>query len=112
MKRSDKARLEDMKEAIEKIEEKTRAGRQRFDDDEMVRVWVLHHLEILGEASRGVSPELKEEMADIPWTRIGGLRNFLAHEYFSVEANIVWNVVERELPVLKKQINDVLDRWS
>lgn len=49
MKRSDKARLEDMKEAIEKIEEKTRAGRQRFDDDEMVRVWVLHHLEILAE---------------------------------------------------------------
>lgn len=78
----------------------------------MVRVWVLHHLEILGEASRGVSPELKEEMADIPWTRIGGLRNFLAHEYFSVEANIVWNVVEKELPVLKKQINDMLNRWS
>lgn len=109
MKRSDKARLEDMLEAIEKIEDKTRNGRRQFDEDELVRVWVLHHLEILGEASRGVGLEQKEKMSDVPWTRIGGLRNFLAHEYFSVEADIVWGVVEKELPFLKRRIKESVE---
>ncbi len=112
MKRSDTDRLEDILEAIEKIEDKTRNGRTQFDEDEMVRVWVLHHLEILGEAARGISLEQREKMADVPWTHIGGLRNFLAHEYFSVDADIVWNVVEKELPLLKRQIKEAMAGWS
>jgi uncharacterized protein with HEPN domain len=111
MKRSDRARLDDILEAIDKIEEKTRDGRASFDRDEMVRVWVLHHLEVLGEASRGLSLECKERMPEVPWTRIGGLRNFLAHEYFSVEADIVWNVVEKELPFLKKWVKEGMEKW-
>ena len=102
--RRDKERLQDLLEAIEKIQQETKGGRSAFDKDEKTRVWVVHHLEIMGEAARAVSDDLKSKHPEIPWTMIAGIRNRLAHEYFDVNEDIVWNVVEKELPKLKAQV--------
>ena len=68
--RRDRQRLEDILEAIERIEKYASGGRATFDRDELVQTWVLHHLQIIGEAVRGLSDEIRSAHPDIPWAQI------------------------------------------
>ena len=69
----------------------------------------IHHLLIIGEACSQVSDSLKNEYPDVPWTGPIDVRNMIAHEYFRVDFNIIWNIVDRNLPPFKKQIQKLLD---
>ena len=102
--RDDRERLLDVIEAIERIERVSVRGREYFYNDEMAQVWIIHHLQIIGEAVRGISSEFKAEKPGIPWTDIIGMRNVLVHHYFGIDRDAVWNVVEHDLPELKRQI--------
>jgi len=70
----------------------------------MAQVWVIHHLQIIGEAVRGISLEFRTVNPDIPWSNIIGMRNVLVHHYFGIDRDAVWNVVEDDLPRLKMQL--------
>jgi uncharacterized protein with HEPN domain len=106
--RDNRERLLDVMEAIQRIERYASAGRERFDEDELVQTWILHHIQIIGEACRGVSPEFKEQRPEIPWDAIVGMRNILVHVYFGIDKNAVWAVVEKDLPELKRQVTRIL----
>lgn len=106
--RDDRLRLEDVRDAIEQIEKYARPTRARFDENELIRVWVLHHLEIIGEACRGLSEEFRSSHPDDIWSDAIGFRNVLAHQYFGIDYEAVWAVVERDLPVLKLKVEEVL----
>ncbi|WP_440950697.1 HepT-like ribonuclease domain-containing protein [Methanosphaerula subterraneus] len=106
--RDDPERVLDILEAIERIEKVTVRGRDYFYNDEMAQVWVIHHLLILGEAVRGISPEFRDRNPGIPWSDIIGLRNILIHHYFGIDRDAVWNVVEHDLPALKKQVQSLV----
>jgi uncharacterized protein with HEPN domain len=102
--RDDRERLLDIQEAIERIEKYAARGRDTFEHDELIQTWILHNLQILGEAARAVSADLKQQHPEVSWQQIAGMRNILVHDYFGIDASIVWAVVELELPVLKKQV--------
>lgn len=102
--RDDRERVLDILEAIERIERVSVRGREFFYDDEMAQVWVIHHLQIIGEAVRGISSEFRTANPDIPWSDIIGMRNVLIHHYFGIDRDAVWNVVEHDLPALKSQL--------
>ncbi len=106
--RDDPERVLDILEAIERIEKVAVRGRAYFYNDEMAQVWVIHHLLILGEAVRGISPEFRDRNPGIPWSDIIGLRNILIHHYFGIDRDAVWNVVEHDLPALKKQVQSLV----
>lgn len=106
--RDDPERVLDILEAIERIEMVAVRGRDYFYTDEMAQVWVIHHLLILGEAVRGISPEFRDRNPGIPWSDIIGLRNILIHHYFGIDRDAVWNVVEHDLPALKKQVQSLV----
>ncbi|OGR89747.1 MAG: nucleotidyltransferase [Elusimicrobia bacterium RIFCSPLOWO2_01_FULL_60_11] len=106
--RSDKQRFEDILEAIERIEKYAARGRDAFWKDELVQTWIVRHLQILGEAARNTTQELKDKNPQIPWSKITGMRNILVHDYFGVDREIVWAVVEQDLPTLKPQIKTIL----
>jgi uncharacterized protein with HEPN domain len=101
-------RLRDIQEAITRITKYTDAGRQSFDQNELVQTWVVHNLEIIGEASRSIPQEYKDKHPTIEWARISRMRNVLIHIYSKVDMDIVWEVVERDLPILKTQIDVIL----
>ena len=73
-----------MFEAIERIERVSVRGREFFYDDEMAQVWMIHHLQIIGEAVRGVTSEFRTANPDIPWSEIIGMRNILIHHSFGI----------------------------
>jgi uncharacterized protein with HEPN domain len=99
--RRDAQRLRDVLEAVAAIERHTAGGRAAFDADELVRVWCLKHIEIIGEALGRLSDEFKLTHSDLPWREATAMRNQLVHGYFQVDWTQVWNVVERDLPALK-----------
>ena len=102
--RDDQRRLQDMHEAIERIERYATGGRDAFATNELVQTWVIHHLQIIGEAAARVSDNLKSEHHEIPWKAITGMRNFLVHDYFGIDVDIVWQTVAQNLPALKQQL--------
>jgi uncharacterized protein with HEPN domain len=66
-------------------------------------------LEIIGEAANGVSEELREEYPQIFWTQMIGMRNRLIHAYFEVNVDLVWKTITEELPLLIRQIGQIMD---
>jgi len=106
--RDDVERLRDIEEAIDRIERHTAGDRARFNDDELVQTWVIHHLEIIGEAARALSSEFRQRHRDVQWTRIVGMRNILVHRYFEIDRDVVWSVVQSDLPELKHAVQAML----
>ena len=106
--RSDRERLVDILEAIDKIDSHMGEGRSEFDSDELLQVWFVHHLQIIGEAAGRLSEEIRTHYSDVPWGQMIGMRQILVHGYFDVDLDIVWNTAQVNLVQLKEQIADIL----
>jgi uncharacterized protein with HEPN domain len=106
--RGDRERLLDIKEAIENVQKYASRGKDAFRNDELIQTWILHHIQILGEAAARLSDEFQEKHSDIPWFKIIGMRNILVHDYFGIDIEAVWSVVENALPVLYDKIKKLL----
>jgi uncharacterized protein with HEPN domain len=106
--RSDRERFVDILEAIEKIERYIPRGRQVFELDELLQVWVVRHLQIIGEAASRVSTETQNRFSEIPWGKMIGMRHVLVHGYFEIDLDIVWSVLENDLGPLKEQIQTAM----
>ena len=85
-------------EAIEKIESYTREGREVFMNTPVLQDAVIRNWEIIGEAAKRVSDDVKRAHPEIPWRRVAGFRDVLIHDYPSVDLEEVWEIVERDLP--------------
>jgi uncharacterized protein with HEPN domain len=107
--RDNRERLRDIQEAIIKIEKYAVQGKQIFKTDELIQIWIIHHLQIIGEASCSMSEAFITQHPEVPWQDIADFRNILVHEYFRVDTDIVWLIVEREIPKLKRNIEQILE---
>ena len=107
--RDDRERLKDILKAADHILAKTGGGRRTFESDEMLQVWVLHHLQIIGEAARAPTQEFRQHYPDRVWAEAAGLRNILVHHYFEIDADEVWKVVESDLTPLRDRVVQILE---
>lgn len=97
--------LEDIRSAIARIERYTSGlQREHFVADEKTIDAVARNLEIIGEAVRWVPSDFKHQHADIPWEQIAGLRNRIVHDYFGLDLEIIWQVLQTSLPDLREQL--------
>jgi len=103
--RDPRERLLDMVEAIEKIERYSAKGRAVFEKEELIQTWIVHHLQIVGEAAGKLGREFQDQHPLISWPQVVAMRNVLVHEYFGVDLEEVWRVVERDLPDLKRKLH-------
>lgn len=81
----------------------------QFKKNELVMDAVVRNLEIIGEASKNISPSTRLLYPDIPWDQMNGMRNILIHEYFGVDVSTVWHTAKIHLPILKKQLESILE---
>ena len=75
----------------------------------MIQDAVVRNLEIVGEAAKRVAPSLKERARGVPWREMAGMRDKLAHDYFGVDLDLVWDVVAAELPTARTRIIALLE---
>lgn len=106
--KNDKIYLLHIRDAIHRIIDYTREGQAVFVKDAKTQDAVLRQLEIIGEATKNISSGLRETNHAIPWKKIAGLRDKVIHEYFGVNIELVWNVVENQIPELEKNISKLL----
>ena len=106
--KSDRLYLLHIVECIGWIENYCTIGKEEFLRDRKTQDAVIRNIEIIGEASKKISQELKDRYIDIPWKKISGTRDRIVHDYFGVDYEIIWVVVEKELEVLKREVSKIL----
>ncbi len=106
--RDDREKLLDMRDAIDAINKYANRGRRVFENDELIQTWIVHYLQIIGEAASKISDGFQDKHPEIPWSKIIGMRNILVHDYFGIDTDIVWQVVEKDLSALDEIIKNLL----
>lgn len=100
--------LEDILESLEKIEKYSEnLTRSKFKEKDIVIDAILRNIEIFGEASRKLPDNFKTQYKHIPWRKIIGLRNIILHEYSNVDLDIIWDVINKNIPKTKNQIKEI-----
>lgn len=111
--KDDAVYLEDILSCIGKIKEFTKGmDFAKFCASQLVQDAVLRNLEVMGEAASKLPDELRKKHPDVEWRKIIGMRNKLIHGYDDVDAEIVWNAVEKDLPEFEKQIRKMAGKTN
>lgn len=102
-------RVQDILKAIAKIEHYVDGMTlTKFKQSELVIDAVVRNFEIIGEASKSIPPSVQRSYPDIPWKEMKGMRDVLIHEYFGVDTKILWHTTKKNLPILQKQLEILL----
>ena len=107
--KKDRPYLEHIVDSISAIESFVAGGRDEFLEKRLIHDAVIRNFEIIGEAANQLSLALRE-CEIVPWGRIIAFRNRLIHGYWSVDLILVWDVVVRDLPTLKREVERLLER--
>jgi len=94
--------------AIERIERYIGVGRDAFFAETQWQDATILQLAVVGEAVKRLSTDTRNRMPDIPWKDIAGMRDFLIHDYFGVDLQTVWETSQRDVPVLRQAIEQLL----
>jgi len=107
--RSSKLYIKDILDCIDKIEKYVKGlSFEDFTKNKMVIDAVVRNFEIIGEAAKNISSEVKARYNKIPWKEMAGMRDKTIHEYFGVDLKIIWKTIKQSLPALKKAIKVIL----
>jgi len=108
--RDDSVYLKHIRDAVAKIQVYVKGvSKSSFKRETLIQDAVIRQIEIIGEAAKRVSEKTRSENVQIPWQDISGMRNKLIHDYFGVDIEKVWLTVRKDIPLLKKQINRILE---
>lgn len=99
--KDDAVYIEHMRGCIEKIIEYTQQNKDQFYKSTLVQDAVVRNLQVMAESSQRLSPDEKLKYPDIPWREISGFRNILVHGYLGLDLNVIWSVVEQDIPKLR-----------
>ena len=94
--------------AIRRVNEYTQGGQDEFLAKTLVQDAVVRNLEIIGEATKKLSHELRDLHPEVPWRQMAGMRDVLIHNYLGVDLGTVWEVVAKRLPDIDRQITEIL----
>jgi len=101
--------LRDILESIDQIEEYLEGvNENEFYQNSEKQDAVLRRLEIIGEAVKHISDDIREKYDSVPWRKIAGMRDIIIHEYFGVTLSMIWMVAKRDLPDLKSKIQEII----
>lgn len=107
--KDDRLYLIHIREAIERIEEYTQEGEAAFLEDHKTQDAVLRNLHTLAESAQRISSDLKAKHSQVDWRILSAFRNVVVHNYLGISLDRIWDIVENDLPALKKNITAILE---
>lgn len=108
MKRDIKLFIQDILENIINIESFSKGlNKEKFESNKLRQNAIVRCLEIIGEATKNIPDSFREKYPNIPWKKIAGFRDVLSHAYFGVSIDRVWNIIDIDLPNLKKEMEKI-----
>jgi uncharacterized protein with HEPN domain len=103
--------LEDMLESMVRIEEYlSEIDFRKFKKNYLVVDATIRNFEVIGEASRNVPKSIQEKYPEIPWRKMYGLRNLIAHEYFGIDYEMIWEIAKINLPQNRLDLIKIIDK--
>ena len=99
-------------EGIDRIQSYTSVGEAEFFSSNLVQDAVLRNLQTLSESTMRLSDSLESTKQSVPWTSIAGFRNVVAHGYLDIDLNLTWDIVTRDIPVLKIAIQEIMNSYD
>jgi uncharacterized protein with HEPN domain len=106
--KDDQLYLIHISECIERIETYVSGiGKEAFMASSLIQDAVIRNLQTMAESTQRLSDHLKQKQHKIDWYKIAGFRNILVHDYLGVDVEKVWNIIENEIPTLKKAIREM-----
>ncbi len=103
-------RVQDILRAINSIQQCTNGmTRADFEANETVIQAVLYNLIVIGEAAVNIPTDIQERLPELPWRLMSDMRNLIAHEYFRVDSEIIWDTVQNNIPRLIEPLQKLID---
>lgn len=94
---------------IEKIEDYTKMDKSLYMESTIIQDAVVRNLQVLAESTQRISDSVKTKYPDTEWQAISGFRNIIVHDYLGLDLKLIWSVVERRLPLLRLQVEKMLE---
>jgi len=107
--KDDRVYLNHILDCIRRIEGHRRSGRRRFFNSHTLQDAVLRNLQTMAESTQRLSDEVKSLQPHIPWEEIAGFRNILVHNYLGIDLEIIWGIMQDEVPELRNAVQAMLD---
>ena len=105
--------LDDILESINLIEKYIKnVDFLEFSKKTNIQDSVIRRIEIIGEATKNIPQHFREKYPIVPWKEIAGMKDIITHAYFGIKLDKIWNVIKKDLPKLKKEINKVITSQS
>ncbi len=104
--------LRHIDECLTRIERNISVGLDEFLASTTLQDATLRNLQTMSEATQRLSPELKSAYPNVDWDDISGFRNILVHNYLGIDMELIWTIIERDVPLLKNAITEMIDNSS
>lgn len=106
----DRLYLESIRDCLERIAANTEPGETAFLASRLIQDGVIRNLEVIGEATKNLSEDLRAANPSIPWRQIAGIQDVLIHDYLKVNLSRVWRTVDGDLPALEAAVKRLLQQ--
>jgi uncharacterized protein with HEPN domain len=83
--------------------------REQVFNDETLSKAIVRSLEIIGEATKKLPPDFKSQHPGISWVAMAGMRDVLIHQYFGIDYDVVWNTINRNIPALRDELEEIVE---
>jgi len=108
MHKNDFAYISHILTCIKKIKKYSKGqSKLKFKESELLQDAIIRNIEIIGEASKKISPSFKKDYSHIPWKEISGMRDKLIHDYLGIDVEVIWTTVKKDIPLLEKELKTI-----
>lgn len=81
---------------------------EQFKEDDKTQYALIRAIEVIGEAAKKIPNEIRKQSKEIPWSDVSGMRDFLIHDYFGININVVWETAKKDLPELNVKLQQLI----